>query len=104
MTECDHCGDEIKDAGRATEIPGDQIGPDEPDRTLCDGCYASWTVIRRPRPAEWKDPADHRWTTADTAVEGRGSMTTYAVDRCLICGNLRIDHSAEIVEEVGRDA
>jgi len=43
----------------------------------------------------------HRWETADVALEGRGHVNTYVVERCDRCGDLRIDHDIEVIAVVG---
>lgn len=50
------------------------------------------------------DPTIHHWKTVHVEVEGLGAETTYVVERCRICGDLRVDTGTKVVEWVGDDA
>jgi hypothetical protein len=50
------------------------------------------------------DPTVHHWNTVHVEVAGLGAETTYVVERCRICGDLRVDTDTEVVEWVGDDA
>jgi len=99
MSDCAHCGDSITGAETEVSVPADRLATGLSAQTLCEGCHKIW--VHTPRSSERSDdPTIHQWITVDAAVEGRGSMATYAVERCLVCGDLRIDKNVEVIEEV----
>lgn len=66
------------------------------DFYLCKTCYESAIDFVG-------DPTIHHWETVHVAIEGRGSDTTYVVERCRICGDLRVDDDTEVVEWITPD-
>ena len=46
------------------------------------------------------DPTAHQWETVSVCLEGRGAASTYAVERCDICRDLRVDETVRVVEVV----
>ena len=50
------------------------------------------------------DPTIHHWKTVHVAVAGLDAETTYVVERCRICGDLRVDTDTKVVEWVGDGA
>lgn len=92
MPNCDHCGDDVTGKHTVT-YPAEQVRPYDGDRTLCADCDEGFVPVLG-------DPRHHQWTPVNAAIEGRGSMATYVVERCTICGDLRIDESAEVIERV----
>jgi hypothetical protein len=47
---------------------------------------------------DWDGP--HHWQPVDVQIAGRGSASTYAVERCTECGDLRVDETVEVVEVI----
>lgn len=66
------------------------------DFYLCKTCYESAIDFVG-------DPTIHHWETVHVAIEGRGSDSTYVVERCRICGDLRVDDDTAVVEWITGD-
>lgn len=64
------------------------------DFYLCKTCYENAIDFVG-------DPTIHHWETVHVAIEGRGSDSTYVVERCRICGDLRVDDDTAVVEWIG---
>lgn len=82
--ECVHCD---------REIDGLFVLPSG-DFYLCHTCYENALDFVG-------DPTTHHWETVHVAIEGRGSDSTYVVERCRICGHLRVDESVKVIEQMG---
>lgn len=50
------------------------------------------------------DPTIHHWKTVQVEIAGLTADSTYVVERCRICGDLRVDEDTEVVEWTGADA
>lgn len=83
-SECVHCG---------REVDGLFMLPSG-DFYLCQTCYENALDFVG-------DPTVHHWRTVYVAIEDRGSDSTYVVERCRICGHLRLDESVKVIEQVG---
>lgn len=63
------------------------------DFYLCHGCYD--------RAIDFVgDPTIHHWETVHVEIAGLSADATYVVERCRICGDLRVDEGAKVVEWV----
>lgn len=87
MSECVHCGREVE--GLFMLPSGDFY--------LCKTCYDQALDFVG-------DPTIHHWKTVHVAVAGLDAETTYVVERCRICGDLRVDTDTKVVEWVGDGA
>lgn len=87
VSACVHCGREVE--GLFMLPSGDFY--------LCKTCYDQAVDFVG-------DPTIHHWKTVHVEVEGLGAETTYVVERCRICGDLRVDTGTKVVEWVGDDA
>lgn len=82
-SECVHCG---------REVDGLFILPSG-DFYLCRTCYENALDFVG-------DPTLHQWRTVQVEIEGWGADSTNVVERCRICGHLRVDETVEVIEEV----
>lgn len=47
------------------------------------------------------DDGPHHWEAIDVQLKGHGSMLTFVVEQCQVCGDLRMDYRPSLLEEVG---